>query len=70
MVVNWYRRNVGTPYEASLMLRLFLSPLYEPRHHSLDPLLTREIELTGAYMRTVLEEQGKIAIRRSYENDR
>jgi len=42
--------------------RLFLSPLYEPRHHSLDPLLTREIELTGAYMRTVLEEQGKIGV--------
>jgi hypothetical protein len=42
--------------------RLFLSPLYDPRHHSLDPLLTREIELTGAYMRTVLEEQGKIAV--------
>jgi hypothetical protein len=42
--------------------RLFLSPLYEPRHHSLDPLLTREIELTSAYMRTVLEEQGKIGV--------
>ncbi len=42
--------------------RLFLSPLYDPRHHSLNPLLTREIELTGAYMRTVLEEQGKIAV--------
>ncbi len=42
--------------------RLFLSPLYDPRHESLDPLLTREIELTGAYMRTVLEEQGKIAV--------
>ena len=42
--------------------RLFLSPLYEPRHHSLDPLLTREIELTGAYLRTLLEEQGKIAV--------
>jgi hypothetical protein len=42
--------------------RLFLSPLYDPRHHSLDPLLTREIELTGAYMRTILEEQGKIAV--------
>jgi len=42
--------------------RLFLSPLYEPRHHSLDPLLTREIELTGAYMRTVLEEKGKIGV--------
>ncbi|MFC2160774.1 M14 family zinc carboxypeptidase [Acidobacteriota bacterium] len=42
--------------------RLFLSPLYDPRHQSLDPLLTREVELTGAYMRTVLEEQGKIAV--------
>ncbi|MFC2166441.1 M14 family zinc carboxypeptidase [Acidobacteriota bacterium] len=42
--------------------RLFLSPLYDPRHESLDPLLTREVELTGAYMRTVLEEQGKIAV--------
>jgi len=42
--------------------RLFLSPLYDPRHHSLDPLLTREVELTGAYMRTILEEQGKIAV--------
>jgi len=112
MVVDWYRKNVGTPYETSPMpwlyhhyvghdnnrdafmhtqietqyvnnilyhewfpqifmdmhhmgnsdARLFLSPLYEPRHHSLDPLLTREIELTGAYMRTVLEEQGKIAV--------
>lgn len=42
--------------------RLFLSPLYEPRHHSIDPLITREIELTGAYMRTVLEEQGKTGV--------
>ena len=42
--------------------RLFLSPLYDPRHHSLDPLLTREIALTSAYMRTVLEEQGKIGV--------
>jgi hypothetical protein len=112
MVVDWYRRNVGTPFETSPMpwlyhhyvghdnnrdafmhtqvetryvnnilyhdwfpqifmdmhhmgnsdARLFLSPLYDPRHHSLDPLLTREIELTGAYMRTVLEEQGKIGV--------
>ncbi len=112
LVVDWYRQNVGTPYETSPMpwlyhhyvghdnnrdafmhtqietryvnnllyhewfpqifmdmhhmgnsdARLFLSPLYEPRHHSLDPLLTREIELTGAYMRTVLEEQGKIGV--------
>ncbi len=112
LVVDWYRQNVGTPYEISPMpwlyhhyvghdnnrdafmhtqietryvnnilyhewfpqifmdmhhmgnsdARLFLSPLYEPRHHSLDPLLTREIELTGAYMRTVLEEQGKIGV--------
>ncbi len=112
LVTDWYRRNLGTPYETSPMpwlyhhyvghdnnrdsfmhtqvetryvnhilyhewypqifmdmhhmgnsdARLFLSPLYEPRHHSLDPLLTREIELTGAYMRTVLEEQGKIAV--------
>ncbi|MFO7865383.1 MAG: M14 family zinc carboxypeptidase [Candidatus Aminicenantes bacterium] len=42
--------------------RLFLSPLYDPRHHSLDPLLTREIELTGAHMRTLLEEEGKIGV--------
>ena len=112
MVVDWYRKNVGTPFEKSPMpwlyhhyvghdnnrdafmhtqietryvnnilyhewfpqifmdmhhmgrsdARLFLSPLYEPRHHSLDPLITREIELTGAYMRTVLEEQGKIGV--------
>ena len=39
--------------------RLFLSPLYEPRHHSLHPLVTRQIELTGAYMRTLLEEHEK-----------
>ncbi|MEA1888062.1 MAG: M14 metallopeptidase family protein [Bacteroidota bacterium] len=39
--------------------RLFLSPLYEPRHHSLHPLVTRQIELTGAYMRTLLEEENK-----------
>ena len=112
LTTDWYRRNVGTPYETAPMpwlyhyyaghdnnrdafmhnlietrymnqilyhewfpqifmdmhhmgnsaARLFLSPLYDPRHHSLDPLLTREIELTGAYMRTVLEEQGKIAV--------
>jgi hypothetical protein len=112
MVTDWYRKNVGTPYETSPMpwlyhhyvghdnnrdafmftqietryvndllyhewfpqifmdmhqmgnsdARLFLSPLYEPRHHSLDPLVTREIELTGAYMRTVLEEQDKIGV--------
>jgi|TARA_B100000315_G_C14594921_1_gene598318 hypothetical protein len=42
--------------------RLVLSPLYEPRHHSIDPLLTREIELTSAHMRTVLEEKGKIGV--------
>ena len=112
MVTDWYRQNVGTPFETSPMpwlyhyyvghdnnrdsfmhtqietryvnnilyhewypqifmdmhhmgntdARLFLSPLYEPRHHSLDPLLTREIELTGAYMRTVLEEKDKIGV--------
>ncbi len=112
LTTDWYRRNLGTPYESAPMpwlyhhyvghdinrdafmhtqveiryvnrilyhewfpqifmdmhhmgnsaARLFLSPLYDPRHHSLDPLLTREIELTGAYMRTVLEEQGKIAV--------
>jgi hypothetical protein len=112
MVVDWYRENVGTPFEKAPMpwlyhhyvghdnnrdsfmhtqvetryvnnilyhewfpqifmdmhhmgnsdARLFLSPLYDPRHHSLDPLLTREIALTSAYMRTVLEEQGKIAV--------
>lgn len=42
--------------------RLFLSPLYEPRHHSLDPLVTRQIELTGAYMRTSLESKGLIGV--------
>ena len=112
LVTDWYRRNLGTPYETSPLpwlyhhyvghdnnrdsfmhtqvetryvnhilyhewypqlfmdmhhmgnsdARLFLAPLYEPRHHSLDPLLTREIELTGAFMRTVLEEQGKIGV--------
>ncbi len=112
LVTDWYRKNLGTPFETSPLpwlyhhyvghdnnrdsfmhtqvetryvnhllyhewypqifmdmhhmgnsdARLFLSPLYEPRHHSLDPLLTREIELTGAYMRTVLEEQGKIGV--------
>ena len=112
MVVDWYRQNVGTPYETAPMpwlyhhyaghdnnrdafihnlvetqyvnkilyhdwfpqifcdmhhmgnsdARLFLSPLYEPRHHSLDPLLTREIELTGAYMRTLLEAKGLIGV--------
>ena len=112
MVVDWYRENLGTPFEKSPMpwlyhhyvghdnnrdsfmhtqietryvnnilyhewfpqifmdmhhmgnsdARLFLSPLYDPRHHSLDPLLTREIGLTSAYMRTVLEEQGKIGV--------
>jgi len=112
MVVDWYRRNVGTPYENAPMpwlyhhyaghdnnrdafmhnlvetqyvnkilyhdwfpqifcdmhhmgnsdARLFLSPLYEPRHHSLNPLLTREIELTGAYMRTLLEAKGLIGV--------
>ncbi len=112
MVVDWYRENLGTPFEKAPMpwlyhhyvghdnnrdsfmhtqietryvnnilyhewfpqifmdmhhmgnsdARLFLSPLYDPRHHSLDPLLTREIALTSAYMRTVLEEQGKIAV--------
>lgn len=112
LTTDWYRKNLGTPYESAPMpwlyhhyvghdnnrdsfmhtqvetryvnnilyhewfpqifmdmhhmgssaARLFLSPLYDPRHHSLDPLLTREVELTGAYMRTVLEEQGKIAV--------
>jgi hypothetical protein len=112
MVTDWYRQNVGTPYETSPMpwlyhhyvghdnnrdgfmltqietnyvnnilyhewfpqvfmdmhemgnngARLFLSPLYEPRHHSLDPLITREIELTGAYMRTTLEEKNKVGV--------
>ncbi len=112
LTTDWYRQNVGTPYETAPLpwlyhyyaghdnnrdafmhnlvetryvnnilyhewfpqifmdmhhmgnsaARLFLSPLYDPRHHSLDPLLTREIELTGAYMRTILEEQGKIAV--------
>ena len=113
MVVDWYRKNVGTPYETSPMPwlyhyyvghdnnrdafmntqietryvnhilyhewfpqifmdmhqmysefgpRLFLSPLYEPRHPSWDPLLTREEELTGGYMRTLLEEKGMIGV--------
>lgn len=43
--------------------RLFLSPLYEPRHPSLDPLVTRQEELTGASMRTLLEEKGLIGVR-------
>ena len=42
--------------------RLFLSPLYEPRHPSLDPIVTRMEELTGAYMRTLLEEKGLIGV--------
>ena len=42
--------------------RLLLSPLSEPRHHSLDPLMTREIELTGAYMRTLLEERSMAGV--------
>jgi hypothetical protein len=112
MVVDWYRKNVGSPYETAPMpwlyhyyvghdnnrdafmntqietryvnnilyhewfpqifmdmhhmgasdARLFLSPMYDPRHHSLDPLLTREIELTGAYMRTLLEEKGLMGV--------
>ena len=113
MVVDWYRKNTGSPYETAPMpwlyhyyvghninrdafmntqietryvnhilyhewfpqifmdmhqmigesgARLFLSPLYEPRHHSWDPLLTREEELTGAYMRTLLEEKGMIGV--------
>jgi hypothetical protein len=113
MVVDWYRKNIGSPYETAPMpwlyhyyvghdnnrdafmntqietryvnhilyhewfpqifmdmhqmignsdARLFLSPLYEPRHHSWHPLLTREEELTGAYMRTLLEEKGMIGV--------
>ena len=112
LTTDWYRRNVGTPFEAAPMpwlyhyyvghdnnrdafmntqvetryvnkilygewfpqifldmhemgasdARLFLSPLYEPRHPSLDPIVTREEELTGAYMRTLLEEKGLIGV--------
>ncbi len=112
MVVDWYRKNLGTAFETAPMpwlyhhytghdnnrdafmlrqtesryvsdilyhkwfpqifmdmhhmgnsdARLLLSPLYEPRHHSLDPLLTREIELTGAYMRTLLEERSMAGV--------
>jgi len=107
MVVDWYRKNLGTPFETASMpwlyhhyvghdnnrdgfmltqvetqyvtqilyrdwfpqmlldmhhmgnsdARLFLSPMYDPRNPSLDPLVTREIELTGAYMRTSMEER-------------
>ena len=42
--------------------RLLLSPLFEPRHPSIDPLVTRQIELTGAHMRTLLEENGKTGV--------
>jgi hypothetical protein len=113
LTTDWYRQNVGTPFESSPMpwlyhyyvghdnnrdafmntqietryvnrilyrewfpqlfldmhhmgasdARLFLSPLYEPRHPSLDPLVTRGEELTGAYMRTLLEEKGLIGVR-------
>jgi len=42
--------------------RLLLSPLYEPRHPSIHPLVTRQIELTGAHMRTLLEENGKTGV--------
>jgi hypothetical protein len=112
LTTDWYRRNLGTPFEAAPMpwlyhyyvghdnnrdafmntqvetryvnkilygewfpqifldmhqmgasdARLFLSPLYEPRHPSLDPIVTREEELTGAYMRTLLEEKGLIGV--------
>ena len=112
LTTDWYRRNLGTPFESAPMpwlyhyyvghdnnrdafmntqietryvnrilyrewfpqlfmdmhhmgnsdARLFLSPLYEPRHPSLDPLVTREEELTGAYMRTLLEEKGLIGV--------
>ena len=113
MVVDWYRKTLGSPYENAPLpwlyhyyvghninrdafmntqietryvnhilyrewfpqvfmdmhqmigepgARLFLSPLYEPRHQSWDPLLTREEELTGAYMRTLLEEKGLIGV--------
>lgn len=107
LVVDWYRKNLGTPFETARMpwlyhhyvghdnnrdgfmltqvetqyvtqilyrdwfpqmlldmhhmgnsdARLFLSPMYDPRNPSLDPLVTREIELTGAYMRTSMEER-------------
>jgi len=112
LTTDWYRRNLGTPFESAPMpwlyhyyvghdnnrdafmntqietryvnnilyrewfpqlfldmhqmgasdARLFLSPLYEPRHPSLDPIVTREEELTGAYMRTLLEERGLIGV--------
>jgi hypothetical protein len=112
LTTDWYRRNLGTPFESAPMpwlyhyyvghdnnrdafmntqvetryvnrilyrewfpqlfldmhqmgasdARLFLSPLYEPRHPSLDPIVTREEELTGAYMRTLLEEKGLIGV--------
>jgi hypothetical protein len=112
MVVDWYREQVGTPYEAAGMpwlyhhyvghdnnrdgfmltqvetqyvtrilyqdwfpqllldmhhmgnsdARLFISPMYDPRNPSLTPLVTREIELTGAYIRTKMEEEGLIGV--------
>ncbi len=42
--------------------RLVLSPLFDPRHPSIDPLVTRQIELTAAYMHTLLEENGKTGV--------
>jgi len=42
--------------------RLFISPMYDPRNPSLDPLVTREIELTGAYIRTLMESKGLIGV--------
>ena len=115
LTTDWYRRNLGTPFETAPMpwlyhyyvghdnnrdsfmntqietryvtrilyhewfpqlfmdmhhmgnsdARLFLSPLYDPRHESLDPLVTRQEELTGAYMRTLLEEKGLIGVMHS-----
>ena len=42
--------------------RLVLSPLFDPRHPSIDPLVTRQIALTAAYMHTLLEEHGKTGV--------
>ncbi len=42
--------------------RLFISPMFDPRNPSLTPLVTREIELTGAYIRTKMEEEGLIGV--------
>ena len=36
--------------------------MFDPRHPSIDPLVTRQIELTTANIRTLLEENGKTGV--------